>query len=222
MSSFVLKIIAVITMFMDHLGYTLYGKLTLFNYIGRIAFPIFAFQISEGYVHTKNLKKYFFKLFIFALISQIPYMLFEATITPDLSLNVIFTLFLGLTAVFLNDKCKFKSLGILLGVALATISELIHCDYGFYGVAIILLFYIFKDKKIKLFISFIIATAIKFIIPILKNGFYIEYIYLFLATLIPLIFIIFYNKKKGKNLGYFFYIFYPLHFIVLYCIHILI
>ena len=61
MSSFVLKIIAVITMFIDHLGYTIFGKFSYLNYIGRISFPIFAFQISEGYIHTKNLKKYFMR-----------------------------------------------------------------------------------------------------------------------------------------------------------------
>ena len=59
MSSFVLKIIAIITMFIDHVGYAIFGKFSFFNYIGRIAFPIFAFQISEGYSHTKDLKKYF-------------------------------------------------------------------------------------------------------------------------------------------------------------------
>ena len=59
MTSFVLKIIALITMFIDHLGYAIYGKFSYLNYIGRIAFPIFAFQISEGFVHTKNIKKYF-------------------------------------------------------------------------------------------------------------------------------------------------------------------
>ena len=59
MSSFVLKIIAIITMFCDHLGDAIYKRISPFNYIGRIAFPIFAFQISEGFLHTKNLKNYF-------------------------------------------------------------------------------------------------------------------------------------------------------------------
>lgn len=64
MSSFVLKIIAVITMFIDHLGYTLFGKFSYLNYIGRISFPIFAFQISEGYIHTKSLKNIFKIIFV--------------------------------------------------------------------------------------------------------------------------------------------------------------
>ena len=73
MSSFVLKIIAIISMFLDHLSYSIYGHFSWLNYLGRLAFPIFAFQITEGYSHTKDLKKYFLRLGIFALISQIPY-----------------------------------------------------------------------------------------------------------------------------------------------------
>ena len=92
MSSFVLKIIAIITMFIDHLGYAIFGKFSCFNYIGRLSFPIFAFQISEGYIHTKNLKKYFLRLFLFALVSQIPFMLFHSIISRDFSLNIFFTL----------------------------------------------------------------------------------------------------------------------------------
>ena len=88
MSSFVLKIIAIISMFIDHIGYAIFGKLSYFNYIGRLAFPIFAFQISEGYVHTKNLKRYFFRLFLFALISQVPFMLFTSIISDKFSLNI--------------------------------------------------------------------------------------------------------------------------------------
>ena len=59
MTSFTLKIIALITMFIDHLGYAIFNKFSFFNYIGRVAFPIFAFQISEGFHYTKNVKKYF-------------------------------------------------------------------------------------------------------------------------------------------------------------------
>lgn len=62
MTSFVLKIIALITMFCDHFGRAFCGYPSVFNYIGRIAFPIFAFQISSGYLHTRKFKKIFFKI----------------------------------------------------------------------------------------------------------------------------------------------------------------
>ena len=107
MTSFVLKIIALITMFIDHLGYAIYGKFSYLNYIGRIAFPIFAFQISEGFVHTKNIKKYFIRLLVFAIISQLPFMLFLSTFSKNIyELNIFFTLSFGLLAIFIFDKIR--------------------------------------------------------------------------------------------------------------------
>lgn len=91
-SSFALKIIAVICMLCDHLGDAIIKPFSFFNVIGRIAFPIFAFQITEGYIHTKDLKKYFKRLIIFAILSQIPFMLFLSTFTSPFTLNIFFTL----------------------------------------------------------------------------------------------------------------------------------
>ena len=111
MSAFVLKIIALISMACDHTSYLIYGKFSFLNYIGRLAFPIFAFQISEGYIHTNNLKKYFMRLFLFALISQIPFSLFRSSYISGFGLNIFFTLFLGLGAIKIFDvfyKLEYK------------------------------------------------------------------------------------------------------------------
>lgn len=109
MSSFVLKIIAVFSMCFDHFGYLFSaGNFSFCNLIGRFAFPIFAFQISEGYTHTRDLKKYFWRLFLFAIISQIPFNLFDYAFGFDLSLNIFFTLLLGLTAICAYDKLPNK------------------------------------------------------------------------------------------------------------------
>ncbi len=78
MSNFVLKIIAMVTMFFDHLGYALYSRFSNFNYVGRIAFPIFAFGISEGYAHTKSKTNYCIRLLMFGIISQVPFMWFNS------------------------------------------------------------------------------------------------------------------------------------------------
>ena len=104
MTSFVLKIIALISMLSDHLGYIIFGRFSFMNCIGRLAFPIFAFSITEGFNHTKNLKKYLYRLSIFAIVSQIPFMLFMSTFTSRFSLNILFTLLLGLIAISIYDK----------------------------------------------------------------------------------------------------------------------
>lgn len=221
MSSFVLKLIAIITMFIDHVGYVIFDGFSFFNYIGRIAFPIFAFQISEGYIHTKNLKKYFLRLFIFALISQIPFMLFHKIISNNFTLNIFFTLLLGLASIYIYDKSKHKFFGIVISIIIGIIAEFIHCDYGFYGIAIILLFYVFKNNNLLSSISFIIAVTINYLIPIIKYGFYNIYLYLYIFTLIPIIFISLYNGKKGKNTKYLLYLFYPIHLLLIYGIYLI-
>lgn len=222
MSSFVLKIIAIITMFIDHLGYAIFGKFSYFNYIGRLSFPIFAFQISEGYIHTKNLKKYFLRLFLFALVSQIPFMLFHSIISSDFSLNIFFTLFLGLLSIYIYDECKYKFLGIIASVLLALIAQFSHCDYGAYGVAIILIFYIFKNNIITSSMFFIIATLIRYFLSCIKYGiFQKKYLYLFICTIIPCLFFAAYNGKKGKNTKYLLYLFYPIHLILIYGIYLI-
>ena len=212
MSSFVLKIIACFTMFLDHIGYLVYhGKMSFFNLIGRFAFPIFAFQISEGYSHTKNLKKYIFRLFIFAIISQYPFILFHNLISTGLALNVFFTLLLGLICIIVYDKVPYKILSLAICVFIGYISQIIHCDYGFYGVIIILLFYVFRNNKFLMSLSFILCTIIKYSINIFKYGNTYIYSLLCVCTIFPILFINLYNKKQGKKIKYFLYIFYPVH-----------
>ena len=105
MTSFVLKIIALISMVCDHTGYIIFGGFAFMNYIGRLAFPIFAFLITEGYIHTSNFKKYFSRLLIFAVISQLPYILL---FNNGFTLNILFTLTLGLLTITVYEKINNK------------------------------------------------------------------------------------------------------------------
>ena len=232
MTSFILKIIAMLTMTMDHMGDAYFRQVSWMNLIGRFAFPIFAFQISEGYLHTKNLKKYFLRLFLFALISQVPFMLFSFIYTEGLHLNVFCTLFIGLLVIFLydkvlhsninftiNEKINFgikQGIGILIAILLGIFAQTCHFDYGFFGIAIIFLFYIFKNNKLAMVISYITACILKYGIPIFLYGFNIWYILLGIFTMFSIIFICLYNGKQGKKVKYLLYFFYPVHLLILY------
>lgn len=236
MTSFALKIIALITMFIDHSGYAIMGHFSFFNYIGRVAFPIFAFQISEGYNHTKNLKKYFLRLGLFALVSQIPFSLFSLKYHGNpFVLNVFFTLFLGLLAIYLydyvvkifeNNKIKAenknnsfiyfgKILGIIMALLIAYVAELINSDYGFWGVFVVFVFYIFNGKKLLTTIAFFALCAIKYIPQFVFGGYNYIYIILALCTFLPILFIDLYNGKQGPKIKYLLYIFYPVHLLIL-------
>lgn len=215
MSSFVLKIIALTTMFCDHLGYCIYGKLSWMNYIGRLSFPIFAFQISEGYIHTKNVKKYFLRLLIFAFISQIPFNMYEYALNIPLCINVFFTLLLGLLTIFVYDKANNKIWGLLLMILLSGIAEYFSFDYGAFGVIVVFLFYLLKENKLIMSLSFILSIAINYFMKMCLYGFNLKYILLALCAMFSIIFICLYNNKKGPNIKYLLYIFYPLHLLIL-------
>ena len=231
MSSFVLKIIACLTMFIDHISYAIPGDTTYLNCIGRFAFPIFAFQISEGYIHTKNLKNYFLRLVLFAVISQLPFMLFYTLVKEDaFSLNVVITLLLGLSSILIYDKCNHV-LGLFLAFILGGIATLIKCDYGFYGVIVVFIFYILKENKTMYTIGFELATIINYSISVLKyykygsDILYKAFIWYYphcIFTMLAIVPILLYNKKKGPNSRYLFYLFYPLHLILIYLISFLV
>lgn len=222
MTSFILKIVGVITMLFDHVGDAIIGKFSFCNLIGRISFPIFAFQAVQGYIYTKDFKRHMLKLFIFACISQIPFMLFLSTFTEEIfTLNIFFTLFLGLLALFVYDKCKNKVLGFLFVIFTSIIAYFIHVDYGVFGILLMFFFYFFKDKKIPMAITTIVLCFLRFVPDIIDTP-VLWYIYIQCAifTALSLIFILFYNKKEGPKAKYFFYIFYPLHLLILYFLHI--
>lgn len=232
MTSFCLKIIAIISMFIDHLGDAWFKQTTAMNVIGRLAFPIFAFQITEGYIHTKNLKKYFLRLFTFALISQLPFILFRSIFATEFSLNIFFTLFFGLFTIFLYDKLTKNSfnfvknkkidqvlkniLAILCLIIIGILAEITKFDYGFYGIFVIFIFYVFRSNKILMYLSFIIASIIRYGLMIYANGYHYLYIYLIIFTILSLVLIHFYKGKQGKKTKYFMYVFYPMHLLILY------
>lgn len=234
MSAFVLKIIAIVTMTCDHFSDAILNYTSFLNCIGRIAFPIFAFQISEGYTHTHNLKKYFIRLGLFALISQVPFMLFISTFSKNFYLNIFFTLLLGLASITIYDKLskikcdkKFTHImlqfvGICSTFALSALASVTKCDYGYFGVLIIFFFYLFKDKRFLMNISFIILVLIYYGKNLLFSSMSNTYLWLTAFTIISLLFINLYNHKKGKDTKYFLYLFYPLHLFIFYAIHILI
>lgn len=244
MTSFLLKIIGIVTMLCDHTGDAILGHFSILNLIGRIAFPIFAFQIVQGYIHTKNLKRFMLRLLVFALISQIPFTLFLSTFTTDTfysvqlfsvsfpmySLNIGFTMLLALFAIFVYDKISNKILGFLISLLIVVTAQILNVDYGAFGVLLILIFYIFKTQtsyskkknilnRVLMNISFIIIVFSYYFIRYLQAPHIsiIEfYLPLVLFTYLSLLFINFYNGKQGAKVKYLFYIFYPVHLLLLY------
>lgn len=220
MSSFTIKCIACITMLLDHIKYS--GPVFqnfLTEYLGRIAFPLFAFLLAEGYCHTSDLNKYYKRLFIFGIISQIPYMLFRTLVGEWIVLNIMFTLMFGLMCITLYDKIKSKFISIPLIILIIIVSDLVKVDYGWFGTLSVFIMYLLRNKK--MFLPLVYGILI-FIYYYTIAGEYIwgtKALLYMLFTWITTFLINMYNGKKGKSMKYFFYWFYPIHMLVIYLLH---
>lgn len=99
-----LKLIALLTMLIDHIGAVFFPEQLLWRTIGRIAFPIFCWQLAEGYVHTSSRIRYSARIFFFGCLAQVPYMFLnpENTLEP-LHINIMFQLFSGVLLMAAAD-----------------------------------------------------------------------------------------------------------------------
>ena len=246
-SGFALKVIAIVSMFIDHTAVIIlpeiiesatntYSKadikvvglqfLFLFmRIVGRLAFPIFAFLLVEGFFHTGSRLRYAARLLVFAIISELPFDLAFHDSLFDMSYNnVFFTLFLGLIAIMILDyairemivgdedaKYDWGPLGIILGLLLVVVSMaglpivaqmLVCCDYKAGGVLTILAFYCFRHRK---FAASLFSTSILTMLCGMLEVFTV-----FDSFLIGL-----YDGTRGRKMKYFFYFFYPMHLLIL-------
>ena len=227
MSSFALHIIAMIFMLCDHMWATIldYEWLTC---IGRIAFPIFAFLITEGYIHTSNINKYIKRMVIFAIITEIPFnLMVSASPIYPFHQNVLWTFVISLLTLkylnFDNVKNSFKSiLIILLSIIIATVTM---CDYFGAGVMMVVGFYIFRKSKflqllMMIYVNMILIQGYSYPIDIAGYTYYFPQQGF---AVLSLIFIWLYNGKQGYHAKWFkifCYAFYPLHMLILYILTI--
>lgn len=218
MNTLTLKIIALITMIIDHYGAVFQEGVKIYRIIGRIAFPIYCFLLVEGYLHTKDIKKYGKRLLLFALISEIPFDLAFYNKLEFRHQNIFFTLFIGLIAIYLIDnregKYNFNKSIIFLGASI--LATLLHVDYSIIGIIYILAFYFTKDypKVERLSKAALVIFLTNLIFGVMSQH--------FALMAIPILY--FYNKEYGpKNrfLQMLFYIAYPLHLLVFYILNAL-
>ncbi len=222
-----LKIMAILFMVIDHIAFVLLSntdKLYLMmRLIGRLSFPIFAFLIAEGFFYTKNVKKYITRLSIFALLSEIPYdLVFNQTWFEIRSQNVFLTLLLGLIAIRIFDKYRNQDiyLSYISLILFVFLSMLLRTDYNFAAILMIFIFYYFRGHFLKISINIILINTLLVILS-LNTGNSFEFIQIIqLFAVLSLFFIYFYNHKKGYQMKYLFYIFYPVHLLILYFIEL--
>lgn len=238
-TSFGLHVLAMVFMLLDHLWATILTDQHWMTNVGRLAFPIFAFLIAEGYFRTRNVKKYMGRLFVFALLSEIPFNLMTGGgwVYPYHQ-NVLWTFLIAILCMIGIDKTKSSSRNIAVKVILILMivlggwiaGTITFVDYYGFGVLTVLTFYAFHKKR---WWDYLAQIIILYYINVeLLGGLYFE-VNVFGVTLevvqqglallaLPIIWL--YNGERGyhkKWWQYFCYAFYPLHMLVLYLVFLL-
>ena len=212
-----LKLIALVTMTVDHVGYFLFPEIEVLRYIGRLAFPIFAYMIGEGCLHTHDLRRYFVRIFALGVFCQV----FEVAFDGSWYLNVLLTFSGSIVIWYFADRLRRKRNAgnaaalITVSVALLAVCEVLprfltkqgfEVDYGFWGMLIPVAVALLPKKPQK-----IAAVASLLCLIALHDGYTMSW---FALCAVPLL--ILYNGKRGKwRLKYLFYVYYPLHVAVL-------
>jgi hypothetical protein len=230
-TSFSLHIMAMLFMLCDHLWGTIVPGNDWLTCIGRLAFPIYAFMIVEGYFHTKSLKKYVCRLLIFAVISEIPFNLaMGSSLFYPIHQNVLWSFLISVGLIAWNEKVKEKQIWvrILVGAAAVIIGYIggiiTFVDFYNAGILTVLVFYFFRGKKwwhyigqaiCLYYINFEMLGGLSYEIDIFGQTYFIARQGLALIALIPIWLC---KGKQGyhsKAFQYFNYAFYPLHLLIL-------
>lgn len=232
MSSLALKLLAIISMAVDHAGYALYPVLPPSVYdamrlIGRLAMPIFCFLIAEGYFHTRDVRRYSGRLFLFALLSEVPYDLLNtrgASLLEFSAQNVFFTLAAALAAIWLYDTFAERNQpvpALLSLLACAALCEIFQTDYGAFGVLFVFVFYRFRGQKTARATAFLVCVTVFFLYELLVRDVGLRWSLALACAALAIIPISLYNGEKGygsRVTQLFFYAFYPAHLLILFAV----
>lgn len=236
-----LQIIAAIAMLVDHLTWILFPDYPvsplpiILHIIGRLAFPIFAYFIAEGYYYTHNKKKYALRILVLSIISHVPYMMASVPFQKYgwLSLipfatgegisrflnqgSVLFSYFIGLIMLFINDSKNIKEwLKVILIILLCLLS--FPCDWSCIGSLVVMSIASNRNNPIKQIIFSFIFIVCYSLVYIFSIDITYGLIQLLTILSVPLLYL--YNGKKSENekvnkvMKYFLYIFYPLHLLI--------
>jgi len=231
-TSMSLHIMAMVFMLCDHLWATVVPGNDWLTCVGRVAYPIFAFMIVEGYFHTHNLKKYVTRLLLWAVISEIPFnLVMGSRLFYPIHQNVLWTFLIGILCIYINERAKKKGgmvRRVLSGgasVVLAFVLGLVgFVDYNYAGVLTVLVFYFFRGRKwwhflgqalLLWYINVEMLSGYAYEVQVFGETHFIVRQGFALLALIP---IWLYRGKQGphnKALQCFYYVFYPAHLLVL-------
>lgn len=200
-----MQLIAMITMLIDHIGLIFFPQDMSWRYIGRIAFPIYCYALVQGHIRTSSRPKYLFRLFLIALIAQLPYNL---AIHAG-GLNVVVTLLLAALVLAVLDRYPNVLLGVLLVAAASLFMDYYPLDYGAYGLLLVLIYRYTKSYWM------VLAHLMLNIFYLFYSGWVVQ-----MASILPTLLIavrpVFWSYLENRRIPrWVWWSFYPGHLIVL-------
>ena len=226
LSANVLKIIALVSMTIDHIGVIFFPSEIGWRIVGRLAFPLFAFFIAEGTKHTRNKLRYFLMIFALGVVCEI----FARAFAHTTECNILLTFSVSIGLIYALDWMKKSAdngkisravwASVVLVVAIGAAFVASHIlpqyiswfggfDYGFFGIMVPVFVSVFDNKWLKLLCF---ATSLVLMVLLRTPYWAVQWF-----CLVAVVLVLFYNGKRGKyNIKYLFYAYYPLHLAVLY------
>lgn len=217
MSSFSLRLIALVSMCVDHAGLALFPSVGAFRCVGRLAFPLYCFLIAQGYRHTRDARAYGRRLLLAAILSEIPFdLLIFGRIGCAIEQNVLFSLLLGLLSLRAADALGGRPLyALLVTSTLALVAMAARVSYGWLGIALCLVFGLCGGRKRILGAA---AALLLYTLGLLLSGVALSWVLVSLCSLLSLPLLALYNGKRGPRaplITFLFYAAYPVHLLSL-------
>lgn len=206
-----LKVLAMVSMFIDHFGMIFFPYVIAFRIVGRLAFPIYAYLIAEGCKYTHDRRRYFLQMLVLGVVCSAVYIVVEDYVY----LCILMTFSVSILLIYLLDYVKLlpkkRWWMFLLGLVGAWLAcSLVEFDYGYFGVLVPVFAYLSEKRHIKLGLF---TVGLLLLSLSINNG--VQW-----YSLVAVLPIALYNGERGKlNLKWFFYLFYPLHLAVLWGVY---
>lgn len=219
MSSFALRLLALLTMLVDHAGLALFPQVGAFRCIGRLSFPLYCFLLVQGCRHTRDIRAYARRLLLLACLSEIPFdLLIFGRVACGVEQNVLFSLLLGLMAIYACDALAGSpKLAVLAVAGVMLAAMLARVSYGWLGVALCAGLYRTEGSRAKQALCVVLLTGV-YVLSLLLSGVERSWVLVSLWAVLAAVPVLLYNGKRGPRtplLTGLFYASYPLHLIAL-------
>lgn len=219
LSSFALRLLALAAMLADHAGLALFPAIGAFRCVGRISFPIYCFLLTQGFLHTRDVRAYGRRLLLLAILSEIPFdLLIFGRVACGMEQNVLFSLLLGLMALIAAEALRGRPVqAALVSLTLCMAAMAARVSYGWLAIALCLCVYYAGESRARLMLS-MAGALLLYTLSLALSGVTQSWVLVSLCSLCSLPPLLAYNGRRGTRnpgLTLLFYAAYPLHLLAL-------